>query len=190
LTLYSLRAFKDVKLIVFDAHCDLKNEYEDETVKKDLDFMRDIKFNSRINDATWLRRTCEFINPKDILLLGVRSCDEDEFNLIQENRMFYFTPKQIIKNTEEVKDRLRRFTHNSNLYVSIDVDVFDPSIAPAVHYPEPNGLFFKDFCELVSAIEGRIVGIDLVCLNPLKNNQITEFLSIKAIFEILGHIYE
>lgn len=187
LTFYALKAFKDVKLIVFDAHCDLKDEHEEGHVR-DLDFVKGIKFNPKINDGTWLRRACEFINPENVLLLGIRSCDEYEFDFIQKNIMFYFTPNQIRCNIEGVEKKLNEFTDNSRIYLSIDIDSFDPSIAPAVHYPEPNGLFFNEFCELLSAIKGKLVGLDLVCLKSLDNNQITEFLATRSIFEVLYHM--
>jgi agmatinase len=184
LTLYSLKAFKDVKLLVFDAHCDLKNEYEDDLIR-DLDFVKGIKFNPKINDATWLKRTCEFFEPKNILLLGIRSCDEDEFYFMQKNGISYITPNQIKNNPKETEEKLKNFTKDSKLYVSIDIDVFDPSIAPAVHHPEPNGVSFKEFSQLINATYGKIVGLDLTCLKPIENNKITEFLAIRSIFEIL-----
>jgi agmatinase len=187
LTFFALKPFKDVKLIVFDAHCDLKDEYEDEMIK-DLDFVKGIKFNPRINDATWLRRTCGFLDPRNILLIGIRSCDENEFDFMKKNEISYFTSNQIKDNSKEVEEKLKEFAKNSSVYISIDIDVFDPSIASAVHHPEPNGISFIEFSRLVNTINGKIVGIDLTCLKPIMNIQVTEFLAIKSIFEVLSLI--
>jgi agmatinase len=185
LTFYVLKAFKDIKLVVFDAHCDLKDEYEDEKII-DLDFVKGVKFNPKLNDATWLRRACEFINPKDVFLIGVRSCDEFEYDFIEKNGISYVTPNQIKDNMKEVKEKLGEFTDNSKIYVSIDMDAFDPSVAPAVHHPEPNGLLSREFSELINTIKGKIMGLDLVCIKPISDNNITEFLATKAVFEILS----
>jgi len=187
ISLYAMKAFENVKLIVFDAHCDLKDEYEDEKIKE-LNFVKGIKFNSRVNDATWLRRGCEFINPKNVFLIGIRSCDEFEFGFIEKNGISYATPNQIKNNTQELKEKLRRFVNGSRIYVSIDVDAFDPSVAPAVHHPEPNGLFVDEFNELIDAFKNcEIVGLDLCCVKNSKDER-TNFLAIRTIFEVLGLI--
>ncbi len=187
LTFYALKAFEDIKLIIFDAHCDLKDEYEDEKIK-DLDFVKGIKFDSRVNDATWLRRACEFIDPKDIFLIGVRSCDEFEFDFMEKNGMSYVTPSQIKNNIQEVKERLRMFVDNSRVYMSIDIDAFDPSIAPVVHHPEPNGLFFHEFIKLVEVFKNsKIMGLDLCCIKN-SNDERTAFLATRSIFEVLGFL--
>lgn len=189
LTLYSLKSFRDVKLVIFDAHADLKEEYEDRKIRE-LNFANGIKFHKRINDATWLRRACEFINPKNILLLGLRSCDEDEFKFIQDNGISYFTSNQIKDDIQKVKQFLSKFTENSKIYLSVDVDVFDPSIAPAVHHPEPNGINFKEFSELVNSLKGRIGGMDFVCLRYEKNqDQRTQFLVVRTCLEVLSMLH-
>jgi len=183
-TLHALKAFGNVKIVVFDAHCDLKDEYEDERLKE----MNDGFFDTKVNDSTWLRRLCEFVDPKNIFLLGVRSCDEDEIKFAKERGIQYFTANQVQNNTKEVAEKTREFTKDSEVYVSVDVDAFDPYVAPAVDYPEPGGILFKQFSDVVNAISGKITGMDLCCLKPLENNQVTEFLTVKVIFEILGLI--
>jgi len=164
---------KDTKIITFDAHADLKDEY----------------LGEKISYATWLRRACEIISPKNVCLIGVRSCDEDELNFMKENKILYFTASQIKENLENVKEKLKEFIKDSKIYITIDIDVFDPSIAPAVENPEPNGLTYKEFLDLINTIcTSKIIGIDLVEIKPLPKNRITEFLAIKVIFEILNSI--
>ncbi|MEM5805495.1 MAG: arginase family protein [Candidatus Aenigmatarchaeota archaeon] len=182
-TYYSFQAFDEkVKLIIFDAHADLKEKYMD---KKILELgSRDIK----LNDATWLRNLCEIRDPKKIGILGLRSCDGDELDFIKEKGIFYYTSNDIKSNLFGVKNVLREFTRGSNIYLSLDIDVFDPSVAPGVDYPEPNGILFEHFSELIRFISGKIVGLDICCLKPIKGNEQTEFLGIRSIFEILSKI--
>jgi len=186
LTLFTLKAFKDVKLVVFDAHCDLKDEFKDEKIMR-LDFINGIKFNPKVNDATWLRRVCEFMDPKNIFLIGVRSCDEDEFDFIEKSGISYATPNQIKKDIQGVKKRLKQFVDDSKVYISVDIDAFDPSIAPKVDHPEPNGLFLNEFMELIEAFDkSKLAGLDLCCIKDLNDNQRTEFLGIRVVLEILS----
>lgn len=188
LTLHTLKAFKDVKLIVFDAHPDIKDEY-DYKIFRDMDFVKGIKFNPRVNDATWLRRACEFIDPKNVILIGIRSCDEFDFDFIVKNGISYLTPNQIKNNMQKAKKKLREFTNNSKIYVSIDIDAFDPSVVPAVYHPEPNGLLLHEFIDIMEAFENaKIVGLDLCCIK--NKDRTTEFLATRAIFEVLSLLSE
>ncbi len=182
-SLFSIPALpKDTKVLVFDAHGDLKDEYEDEKIRG----MNENFFDKKTNDATWLRRLTEKINPQNIFLIGLRSFDEDELNFLQANKINFVTANSAKERPNEIRTALWHFTEDSNVYISLDVDVFDPSIAPAVDYPEPNGLLFSEFQQMVSEINGKIVGIDTCCLNLIMENQVTEFLVVRAIFEMLS----
>lgn len=187
LSYYALKAFENVKVIVFDAHGDFKNSYEDEKIK-DMDAVDGLAYDKQVNDATWLRRISEVLNPQNTLLLGIRSCDEFEFNDLKKSGIKYFTSKDIKQNQNEVAKFIESFTQGSRTYISVDIDVFDPSIAPAVDMPEPGGIFFNDFQELIASVKGKLVGTDICCINPTPNNEITEFLAIRSLFEILGLI--
>jgi agmatinase len=182
ITYYSLKALpEETRILIFDAHADSKEKYLDEKISKLSKFRG--KVSSNFNDATWLRK---IVDEKRIALLGLRSCDEDEISFL-EKRALVFTSVQIKKFSEKVKLELKRFLENFPVYISVDLDVFDPSIAPSVDYPEPNGIFFEDFRNILSAINNKLFGFDLVCLKPEKN-EVTQFLAIKVIFEILSHL--
>lgn len=180
LTLYSFQSFENTKLIVFDAHADLKSEFDDERIRN-LDYIKGKKFNKKINDATWLRRVFDKKKP-EVILIGLRSCEEEELEFMEKHKIKYFTPAKIQK--KEIQD----FTENSNVYISLDIDAFDPSFAPGVDQPEPNGINFNQFSDVIDSIKGNIVGIDVNCLRPLKDNEITEFLVARCLFEIIGKI--
>ena len=182
-SLFSIKAIskkKDIKVIIFDAHADAKDSYIDELIR-DLD--QDWKIDEKINDSTWLRRLLEE-NNLEILLIGVRSLDENELNFLESKNVKIIYPWEINEKLEEVK----RFSKNSKIYISLDIDVFDPSFAPSVHYPEPSGISFEDFRKIINQIEGEIVGIDLTCLKFSEENYQTEFLAIKSIFKVLSKI--
>jgi len=188
LSLYVLKAFNEnVKVIVFDAHGDMYNSFIDEKVAESIEGLNlngEERFKN--NCTTWLRRYSEIRNPKNIMIIGLRSCNEEDFKYIEDNDMIYFTPNQIKKDINSIKEKIKEFVKNSSVYISLDIDVFDPSIAPAVDHPEPNGISFYEFSELLKGIEdSKIVGMDLVELKPIEGNEITEFLAVKSIFEIL-----
>lgn len=172
LTLFAAGALPaETKIIVFDAHCDAKDYY----------------LNSRFNNATWFRRAVESRKAENFILLGVRSCDEDELEFLEKNKIKFFTSSQIKNGLKEVKKELKDFLGDSPVYVSIDMDAFDPSVAPAVDNPEPEGIFFPHFLELIEQIAGKpLVGMDVVEIKSHVENKVTEFLAIKLIFEMLG----
>ncbi|MBI2545355.1 MAG: arginase family protein [Candidatus Aenigmarchaeota archaeon] len=179
---YSVRAFKKVKLIVFDAHGDFKNSYDDEKIRA---MNEGVEFNPKFCDATWLRRISEIIQPENIMLIGVRSCDEFEFNFMKNSGIQFFTSRHMLENPEEVYNAIEHFTKSSDVYVSLDFDVFDPSVAPAVEMPESDGIFFNNFQNAVKSIGGKIVGMDLCCLNSMEGNEISEFLATRSMMEVL-----
>ena len=188
-SLYSLKAFtEDVKVIVFDAHADLKNKYEHPMMTSYYrSIIRDKKSLFKFNGATWLRRFCES-RKNEVALIGVRSCDEFEFDYMKKRNILFFTPNQIRKNMKKVKKELGNFLDGSKFYVSFDIDAFDPSIAPAVEYLEPNGLFFHEFADLIKSFKrSKMVGLDLNCQKYSPDNQTTDFLATKTIIEILSY---
>jgi len=191
--LYALQAFgKDVKILTFDAHCDLKDSYIDEKIV-DLSFIADdVEVDPKVNDATYLRRACEgSVDPKNVMLLGIRSCDEDEIDFAEKNKIQILTARQIKNNLAGVKQKIAEFTRGSDVYINLDLDVFDPSIAPAVDQQETGGIDYFDYSEIIDSIGeagGKLVGMNVVCLRSLKdeNNKLTEFLATKCIFDAMS----
>jgi len=185
-TLFALGAFPEkIKILIFDAHLDSKERYMDEKIKE-MDEFEDDVISEEINDATWLRRFVDYSYNTKILVIGARSFSEEEIEFFKEQNLKYFTASQIKEDFEKVKKKIENFTKNSEIYVSLDVDVFDPSIAPAVDYPEPSGIFLNEFFKLVEAIKGKIVGLDTCCFKKISENEITEFLVVKAMFKLLN----
>ncbi|MFN4182148.1 MAG: agmatinase [bacterium] len=133
-------------LLVLDAHLDLRGEFE----------------GSILNHATWLRRFSENFTGK-IYVAGVRSACPEELEYARKRSiscMFStgdrpFLPARMGIPGDEV------------LYISIDLDVLDSSVFPAVSNPEPGGLSFSDVRSALFFFSGyHIIGMDFVELNP------------------------
>jgi arginase family enzyme len=186
---FSVKGFdKDTKVVVFDAHCDSRNEYEDEYME-DASYVKGIKYNPKINPVTWFRRSSESRNPKNYFTVGLREGDEFELEYLEKNNIQFFTAQQMRENFDELKRGLKDFVQDSNVYISVDIDGFDPAFAPAVYHPEPGGFSYLDFVELMSAFNNsKIVGFDIVELKSIPNNNVTEFLATRVIFEVLKYI--
>jgi agmatinase len=78
------------------------------------------------------------------------------------------------------------------VYITIDLDVFDPSIMPSTGTPEPGGLFWYDVLALLKAVAGKknIVGFDVVELCPGEENKAPDFLAAKLIYKLLSYKFE
>ena len=100
------------------------------------------------------RRVAEFLGNNRVFLYGVRCMSKKENEYIVENRIS-------VNNLKEIR-KLR-----GRIYLSVDLDVLDPSILPAVGNPEPDGLSFRNVVEVVSKISDRLVGMDFVEYTPL-----------------------
>lgn len=152
---------KRVRIISLDAHYDLKEVWE----------------GSEYTHNTWLRRACESIGPENICLIGVRSGDEFEHEYAKEKKM--------LVNPQEKE--LKKFVSGKRTYLSIDMDVFDPSIAPGVGTPEPGGLNYRDVLDYLKTIcnNSKVIGFDVTEVRPLSENRITGVLAAKIIFKIL-----
>jgi len=178
-TLYAVKNFKG-KLLIFDAHSDLCDSYTDEKI-----VASNLTRDKKVNDATWLRRLVEE-NNLEVFIVGLRAVDEDIMDFIGKENIQYASASEVKNNLQKVMNDVKNFTRNSHVYVSLDIDVFDPSIAPGVKFPHPDGILFSHFQNIVGSIEGEIKGIDVCCM---KDDDVTNFLAVRSVFEILSKIY-
>ncbi|MEM5801396.1 MAG: agmatinase [Candidatus Aenigmatarchaeota archaeon] len=159
ISLGAVKAFgKDAKIVCFDAHYDLKEVWQG------CDYAHN----------TWLRRAAEIIGEKNISLIGVRTGDEFEYD---------FSKKMLVN--PSIED-LAKFVKGNRIYLSIDMDVFDPAYAPGVGTPEPFGLvpaYVLPIIELI-AKTSNIIGMDVVEVRPLEDRK-TEVLAARLIFKSL-----
>ena len=121
-----------------------------------------------------------------VVQVGIRSSDSSEKGNIDPERIFY---AHEIKESDDstwmykVSQKL-----NDNVYVTIDLDVFDPAYMPSTGTPEPDGLAYRDVINLLKLINERhnIIGLDVVELCPNDNNKAPNFLASKLIYQILS----
>jgi len=161
---------KHLSILQLDAHCDLRNEYK----------------GSRYNHACFGRRVLELA---PIVQVGVRSLSEEE-------NAFLPHPKVRIINAYDIqkdKDWMRKACEalSENVYVTIDLDVFDPSIVSSTGTPEPGGIGWYDMIGLLNMLtkKRRVVGFDVVELCPTKGQQAPDFLAAKLVYKFLGYIF-
>jgi agmatinase len=173
ITLGSVLAFKkfyqkrNFSILVFDAHCDMRENFE----------------GTKFHHATVMRRLAKDLKLK-ITQVGVRSLSKEEAEFIKKAKnvdVFFgknFNAENLIKTLRE------------NVYLSLDVDVFDPSQVPSVGTPEPGGLNWEEILEILKNVikKRKIVGMDVVELSPIPFLEFPNFLVAKLIYKILGYI--
>ena len=166
-------------LVVFDAHLDL----------------RDSLFGSRLNHATVIRRIVEDLNPNKLLYVGVRafSSEEAEYvsKLIRQGLAEVIHAMNIRKCLPQYTKQFREMLNGCKaLYISIDMDVFDPAYAPAVQTPEPLGLSTWQFFDIIKTlIDGRVYIVDIVELVPVYDiGEVTSALAARIVIEIAALI--
>jgi len=162
ITYASTLLFDEICYVVFDAHLDLRSE-----------------FNSRkYSHACTLRRIYEDRN-FEIFVIGVRSFTLEEKKFAEKNEISYFTSWDVINGKIPDLDSFDK------IYVSLDVDVFDPSFAPGVSTPEPFGLNPIHFLSFLRKYGKRIVGMDITEVIP-DQNFVTQTLAAKIVAEVIA----
>jgi agmatinase len=158
--------YNDLTILQLDAHGDLRPVYED----------------SEFNHACAMARARE-IAP--IVQVGIRSMCVDELPYADSSRIFY--AYQLYKDKTLYSRALDMLTEN--VYITIDLDVFDPSIMPSTGTPEPGGPdYFELMFFLKDVIKSRnVVGFDVVELCPSASNKAPDFIAAKVIYQLLSY---
>lgn len=158
--------FPGLTVLQLDAHADLRDEYE----------------GSRYNHACIMARIKELC---PIVQVGIRSMDASEKPLLDEDRVFL--AEDICNGTAWIDEVVARL--GEHVYVTIDLDVLDPSIMPSTGTPEPGGLRWYDVLALLKTAcrQRAVVGFDVVELCPTKTNWAPDFLAAKLIYKLLSY---
>jgi len=108
---------------------------------------------------------------RNILLVGVRNMWQDEIIFLREKGIRMISINQFLDNLQDTCDVIMEFSDGKQLYVSIDIDVIDPSFAPGTGYQESGGLSSRDFLYIIQRINKirNLRGIDIVEINPEKD---------------------
>jgi len=168
-------------VLIFDSHLDFYQEW-------DKGVYSHATISHRIYDL-------EYVNNKNLLIVGTRDIDIEEFNLASSENIKYLNAYHIIDGLDYYIDGIKEFFKKSNiksLYVSIDIDALDPSIAPGTGYAIPGGFSYRDIWKILKEITEyfNIVGFDLVEVAPNLDleNKMTCILAAKLIVEFMYFI--
>jgi agmatinase len=162
--------FPGVKVLHLDAHADLREEYQ----------------GSSYSNACVMRHV---IGHAPLVQVGVRALSKEEFELIQRQEVpcfFAYQLQQAPRLREEIISHLDGF-----VYITIDLDVFDPSIMPAVGTPEPGGLGWYEVLALLRQVTAKchIVGFDVMELLPIPQTPAPDFLAARLVYKLLSYIF-
>jgi agmatinase len=159
-----IRVYPHFYLIQIDAHTDLRENYLGET----------------LSHSTVMRRVVDRLGEKRLFQIGIRSGTEDEFKLAKKMRSI------ISPNREALRSMVRRL-RNQPVYITLDLDVIDPSLLPGVGTPEPGGFTFERFLSLLKELQPlHVIGFDMVELTPdYDPNQISSITASVILREMI-----
>jgi agmatinase len=159
--------YPDLAIVHFDAHADLREHYEGEL----------------LSHSTPLRKAAELIGGKNIYQFGIRSGSREEFKYARENINFY--PFEVL---EPLKKALPQLAGRP-VYLTIDIDVLDPSCAPGTGTAEAGGITSKELLAAIHAMAAanlNVVGADVVEVAPAYDpTEQTQIVAAKLVREIL-----
>lgn len=135
--------YPDLLLVHFDAHADLRDEFMGE----------------KFSHATAIRRAIDHLSPQQLLQIGIRSGTQDEFAFMQ-------THHTLMPDVSTFTKRLKAHIHRP-VFITVDLDVFDPAYLPGTGTPEPGGISFLEFTDWLKPMMGmNLVGFDVLELSP------------------------
>jgi agmatinase len=139
-----IQIYSNLHLIQIDAHTDLREDY----------------LGEKLSHCTVMRRVVDQLGEGRLFQIGIRSGTEDEFKLAKKMRSI------ISLNRESLRSMVKRL-RNKPVYITLDLDVIDPSLLPGVGTPEPGGLTFQEFISLLKELQSlHVIGFDMVELTP------------------------
>jgi agmatinase len=161
--------FQNLTVLQIDAHADLRKEYE----------------GSNYNHACALYEANENTN---LIQVGIRSMDVAEKRVMNRANVFFAHEMAQDKFWMDVAIELM----TDNVYITIDLDGFDPSICPATGTPEPGGLMWYESLEFFKKVfeQKNVVGFDIVELCPNENEKSSDFLAAKLYYKLLSYKFE
>ncbi len=169
-----LAVYPDLSVLYLDAHTDLRDSY----------------MGTSWGHASGARRIHEMC---PLVLVGVRSLSQEERTYLRSRdnapeepslHAFFWPPRDENSLISEVVDRL-----SGSVYVSVDLDVFDPSLMPAVGTPEPGGMDWRQVTELLRAVANsrRIVGFDVCELAPQEGPRACSYTAAKLVYKLVAY---
>jgi agmatinase len=164
----ALEKHPDLTVLYLDAHADMRDEY----------------MGSKWSHACVARRLSEKV---PLVEVGVRSMSEEEVQFVDESGMPVFLWPPMVEIEKLAADVIEKL--GSSVYVSVDLDVLDPSIMSAVGTPEPGGMGWHEVTTLLSKVaeQRQIVGFDIVELSPNEGPEACAFTAAKLAYKMIGY---
>jgi agmatinase len=169
----AMKAFSEfypgLSFLQLDAHSDLRQEYE----------------GSGYNHACSMARAREFA---PVVQVGIRSVAAEELPYIDRERIFY--AHELYYDKTLYDKALDKFT--GDVYITLDLDVLDPSIMSSTGTPEPGGPDYFELMHFLRKVASgrRIAGFDVVELCPSPSNKAPDFIAAKIIYQLLSYIFK
>jgi len=178
----SIKNPKKLGILILDAHLDLYERYQENTYSHAT--------------VSHLIHNLEFISNKNLLIIGTRDIDIPELKIAKTNEITYFNAYKLHDiGVNSFTENIMEFFKNSDikdLYISIDIDVLDPSIAPGTCYAIPGGFTYREVWKILREVTKNvnIVGFDIVEVSPSLDlpNNITLNVAAKIIIELMYFI--
>jgi len=169
----SIRAFNEcfnnLTVVQIDAHADLRKEYE----------------GSTCNHACAVYEASQNTN---LIQVGIRSMDAIEKTIMDSEKVFF--AHDLAQDDYWMENAIDLMT--KNVFLTIDLDAFDPSILPSTGTPEPGGLLWYETLEFLKKVfkEKNVVGFDIVELCPNENEKSSDFLAAKLYYKMLSYKFQ
>jgi agmatinase len=166
------KKYKNLSVLQIDAHADLRDEYQ----------------GNPNSHACAMRRVVEICPAVQV---GIRSLSVEEATIAPKLKTNIYWAKDIAR--APLKNWVPKVVADlsANVYLTVDLDGFDPSIVPATGTPEPGGLDWYQVISLIQAVAShkKIVGMDVVELLPQPGDHASDFLAAKLIYKTLGYVF-
>lgn len=166
----SIRAFEEcfdnLSVLHIDAHADLRPEYE----------------GTKCNHACAVYEASQKTN---LIQVGIRSMDSIEKSVMNEDKTYF--AHDMVNDEYWMDNVIDQLT--DNVFITFDLDAFDPSILPSTGTPEPGGLFWYETLEFLKEVfkEKNVVGFDIVELCPNEVNKSSDFVAAKLYYKMLSY---
>jgi agmatinase len=162
-------SFKNLTVLQLDAHADLRKTYE----------------GSSCNHACALYNASQTTN---LIQVGIRSMDISETPIMDEEKTYF--AHDMLTDDVWMDSAIHQMTEN--VFITIDLDVFDPSILPSTGTPEPGGLLWYETLAFLKQVflEKNVVGFDIVELCPNTHAKSSDFLAAKLYYKLLSYKFQ
>ena len=173
ISIATVRAFNDsfenLSVLHIDAHADLREVYGD----------------TKYNHACAMYEANSSTN---LVQVGIRSMHIDELNVMNKDNVFF--AQEMASNEYWIDDVIEKLS--KNVFISFDLDAFDPSILPSTGTPEPGGLFWYETLDFLFRVfkEKNVVGFDIVELCPNEKDRSSDFLAAKLYYKMLSYKFK